>query len=278
MNVASKSTNASPAVCGSRDSIASLSAAHGESADAVLGIALASHGNLALVRAALRASSVRTPISPMIRARCCESWSHACAASAATRAGESAATSFRTAAASSGVTGSSPLTVSRARSASSHGLPRNSMALGASRDSVLRVEAKNCAELRLLHVAVGHAVRLEPLPAEHTARAGLQLSPPARWAAAHAADRTERDLDDPVPRIAQRQGGRPCVGVKYAAVKPFQLVLERFECTLQHRGVVLESDILRHTASCIARLEPTCEILGAPPASGARRALRARSR
>jgi hypothetical protein len=61
-------------------------------------------------------------------------------------------------------------------------------------------------------------------------------------------------------------------------VKPFQLVLERFECTLQHRGVVLESDILRHTASCIARLEPTCEILGAPPASGARRALRARSR
>jgi hypothetical protein len=61
MNVASKSTNASPAVCGSRDSIASLSAAHGESADAVLGIALASHGNLALVRAALRASSVRTP-------------------------------------------------------------------------------------------------------------------------------------------------------------------------------------------------------------------------
>jgi hypothetical protein len=82
----------------------------------------------------------------------------------------------------------------------------------------------------------------------------------------------------PVPRIAQRQDGRPCVGVKYAAVKPFQLVLERLECTLQCRGVVLKSDILHHTASCIARLEPTCEVLGAPPASGARRAFRAQSR
>jgi hypothetical protein len=67
--LASRSTNASPPVCGSCDSIATLSAAHGESADAVLGIALASHGNLALVRAALRANSVRTPISPMSRAR-----------------------------------------------------------------------------------------------------------------------------------------------------------------------------------------------------------------
>ena len=111
-------------------------------------------------------------------------------------------------------------------------------------------------------------VCLEPLPAEHTARSGLQLRPPARWAAAHAVDRTERELDDPVPRIEQRQDGRPCVGVKYAAVKSFQLVLERFERTLQRRGVVLKSDILHHTASCIAQLEPTCEVLGALPVGG----------
>jgi hypothetical protein len=35
-------------------------------------------------------------------------------------------------------------------------------------------------------------------------------------------------------------------------VKPFQLVLERLERTLQRRGVVHKSDILHHTASCIA--------------------------
>lgn len=138
--------------------------------------------------------------------------------------------------------------------------------------SALPRPASICADLCMPQVAaavaVGHVVRLEPLPAEHAARSGLQLRPPARWAAAHAADRTERDLDDPVPRIAQRQDGRPGVGVKYATVKPFQLVLERLECTLQRRGVVLKSDILYHTASCIARLEPTCEVLGALPAGG----------
>jgi hypothetical protein len=123
-------------------------------------------------------------------------------------------------------------------------------------------------------IAVGHVVRLEPLPAEHTARSCLQLRPPARCAAAHAVDRTEHDLDELVPRIAQRQDGRPCVGVKYAAVKPFQLVLERVECALQRRGVVREGDILRHTVSCIARLEPTCEVLGAS-CEGARRAFSA---
>jgi len=103
MNVVSKLTNASLAVCGSCASIAAFSAIHGESADAVRRIAPASHGNL-LLRTALRASSVRTPISPMIRARCCESCSHVCTAFAATCVGESPVTNFRTAAASSCVT------------------------------------------------------------------------------------------------------------------------------------------------------------------------------
>src|ERR1044071_2149921 len=66
-----------------------------------------------------------------------------------------------------------------------------------------------CVDLHMPQavVAVGHVVRLEPLPAEHTARSCLQLRPLARWAAAHAPDRTERDLDDPVPRVAQSHDG-----------------------------------------------------------------------